>query len=306
MPRNVSPPVVGKLRRAFQLASPRSGRAALIAVRRRSIACLGVSPGRISDGGLTGTLPDGSGGRSAWGATAETTATGTGAAIRATCEAVDALESSAWRSNLRRTLRRRTGLCPSSRLSHSRKASGEMSTLRPRNAMASTSTESPARRSRSSSSRCGSSCAVFGCFKWRAFATNSASVGGGVGAMSWWASGGEGVMWERYSERLRSAMGVVLDQSKPRGLDVGVLTHAFLSFFVISFSSLTLLLRSGLWILPFVEVIRLHFDDFVRSLSLCRFDFVHFDEWDSVATRGFGRSISRSSRLFGWSGGGSC
>ena len=228
MPRNVTPPAVGKLRRAFQFASRRSARAALIAARRRSIACLGVSPGRISDDGLTGTLPDASGGRSVWGATAETTATGTAAAIRATFEAADALGSSAWRSNLKRTLRRRTGLCPSSRLSHSRKASAEMSTPRPRNAMASTSTESPARRSRSSSSRCASSCVVFGCFGWRAFATNSASVGGGFGAMSWWAGGGEGVMWERYSERLRSAMGVVLDQSKPRGLDVGVLAFCFI------------------------------------------------------------------------------
>jgi len=306
MPRNFSPPVVRKRRRAFQLASPRSPRAALIAARRRSIACLGVSPGRISDDGLTGKLPNGSGGRSTWGATAETTATGTADAIRGTCEAVDPLGSSAWRSNLRRTLRRRTGLCPSSRLSHSRKASGEMSTPRPRNAMANTSTESPARRSRNSSSRCASSCAVFGCFGWRAFATNSASVGGGVGAISWCASGSEGVMWERYSERLRSAMGVVLDQSKPRGLDVGVLTSAFPSFFVVSFSSCRLSLQSALWILPLVEVIRLRFDDWVRSLSLCRFDFVHFDECEKMVMRGSGGSISAWLISFGSNGGVAC
>ena len=113
-------------------------------------------------------------------------------------------------------------------------------------------------------------------------------------------------MWEQYSERLRSAMGVVLDQSKPRGLDVGVLTYPFLSFFVISFSSCRLLLRSGLWILALTEVIRLRFHDWVRSLSLGRFDFVHFDEWEKMVMRGSGGSISDSWRSFRWNGGGAC
>ena len=113
-------------------------------------------------------------------------------------------------------------------------------------------------------------------------------------------------MWERYSERLRSAMGVGLDQSKPRGLDVGVLTYAFLSFSVISFSSCRLLLQSGLWILPLVEVIRLRLDDWVRSLGLCRFDFVHFDECEKMVMRGSGGSILVSLNSFSWSGGGSC
>ena len=133
-----------------------------------------------------------------------------------------------WNAKARAGLVRRVLRRGNWRFSHSRNASEEISTPRPRNAMASTSTESPSRRSRSNSSRCASSCAVFGCFGWRAFATNSASVGGGVEAISWCASGSEGVMWERYSERLRSAMGVVLDQFKPRGLDVGVLPHGFL------------------------------------------------------------------------------
>ena len=113
-------------------------------------------------------------------------------------------------------------------------------------------------------------------------------------------------MWERYSERLRSAMGVVLDRSKPRGLDVGVLTHAFVSFFVISFSSCRLLLRSGLWILPLVEVIRIRFDDWVRSLSLCRFNFVHFDECEKMVMRGSGGSISACLISFGSNGGVAC
>jgi hypothetical protein len=113
-------------------------------------------------------------------------------------------------------------------------------------------------------------------------------------------------MWERYSARLRSAMGVVLDQSKPRGLDVGVLTHAFLSFFVIRLSLCRLLLRSGLWILRLVEIIRLRFDDRVRSLSLCRFDFVHFDEWVRVVMRGSGGSITAWLISFGSNGGAAC
>jgi hypothetical protein len=113
-------------------------------------------------------------------------------------------------------------------------------------------------------------------------------------------------MWERYSERLRSAMGVGLDQSKPRGLDVGVLTHAFLLFFVISFSSCRLLLQSGLWILPLVEVIRIRFYDWVRSLSLCRFVFSPVDEWVEVVIRSFGGSIAGSAWSLGWGGGGAC
>ena len=146
---------------------------------------------------------------------------------------------------LYRTLCRRTGLDPSSRFSHRRKASGEISTPRPRNAIASTSTESPSRRSRSSSSRCGSSCAVFGCFGWRTFATSSASVGGGVGAISWCAGGGVGVMWERYSERLCSAMGVVLDQSKPKGLDVGVPALCFILILACSHEDLDTLIAGS-------------------------------------------------------------
>jgi hypothetical protein len=113
-------------------------------------------------------------------------------------------------------------------------------------------------------------------------------------------------MWERYSERLRSAMGVVLDQSKPRGLDVGVLTSAFPSFFVVSFSSCRLSLQSALWILPLVEVIRLRFGNWIQSLSLGRFVFVHFDEWVQVVIRGSNRSISVSLSSFGLIGDGSC
>jgi hypothetical protein len=124
--------------------------------------------------------------------------------------------------------------------------------------------------------------------------------------MSWCASGSEGVMWERYSERLRSAMGVVLDQSKPRGLDVGVLTYAFLLFYVISFGSLTLLLRLGLWIRRSVEVVGFQLSELVQPVKFCRSVFVHVDEWVSIVILGAGCSIAGSSRSFGWSGGGAC
>ena len=195
---------------------------------RRANASNGVSPARMNNVARSNgvSADDRRVGESTAGAlTAETVGVGSG--VGGVADA-GARATGITTVCLNRTLCRRTGLDPSSRLSHSRKASGEMSTPRPRNARASTSTESPARRSRSSSSRCGSSCAVFGCFKWRAFATNSASVGGGVGAISWCAGGGVGVMWERYSELLCGAMGVVLDQSKPRGLDVGVPAHCFI------------------------------------------------------------------------------
>jgi hypothetical protein len=122
-------------------------------------------------------------------------------------------------------------LCPSSRLSHSRNASAEIPTPSPRKAIASTSTELPSRRSRSSSSRCGSSCAVFDRRSRRAAAASAPSVGSAVGAVWWPDCSDSVVMWEQYAERCGNAMGVVLDQSKPRGLDVGVLPHGFLRFF---------------------------------------------------------------------------
>ncbi|MBI5768677.1 MAG: hypothetical protein HZA93_12840 [Verrucomicrobia bacterium] len=194
------------------------------------------------------------------------------------------------------------------RLSHSRSASAEISTPRPRNALASTSTESPSRRSRSSSARCASSCAVFGCFGWRALATNSASVGGGSGVVAWCAGGGEGIILERYSERSGSAMGALLPGSKPRGLDVGVLSYFFLWFFLSDFDSLGLLHRLSLWILQLVDVFRFRFDEFVQSLRFCFFVVVGVVDWVEVVIRSVGCSVAASLSSFGLgeNGGGSC
>lgn len=101
-------------------------------------------------------------------------------------------------------------------------------------------------------------------------------------------------------------MGVVLDQSKPRGLDVGVLTHAFLLFYVISFSSLTLWLRLSLWIRRCVEGIGFRLSELVQSLKLCRFVFVHWDECVEAVSRDLVGSISRSLGSLVLSGGGAC
>jgi hypothetical protein len=274
---------------------------------RRANASNGVSPARMNNVARSNGVFAGdkcAAGTAAGVFSAETVGVGSGVGVVADAGARATGITSVDRLN--RILRRRIGLDPSSRLSHRRNASGEISTPRPRNALASTSTESPSRRSRSSSSRCGSSCAVVGCFGWRAFATNSASVGGGVGVMLWCASGSEGVMWARYSERLRCAMGVGLDQSKPRGLDVGVLTHAFLLFFVISFSSLTLLLQFNVWIRRVAEDFQFRFDERIQSLSLRRFVFVHFDERIKVLIPDWSCAISVSLSSFGLIGGGSC
>ena len=273
---------------------------------RRANASSGVSPARMSDVARSNGVFAGdsfAGEPTASALPVETAGVGAATGVVATA---GARARGATMVGFDRALRRRAGWCPSSRLSHSRKASAEISTPRPRRAMASTSTESPSRRNRSSSSRCGSSCAVFGCLGWRAFATNSASVGGGVGATSWCASGSEGVMWARYSERLRSAMGVGLDQSKPRGLDVGVLTHAFLLFFVISFSSLKLFIRLSVGTRRVAEDFRFHFDEEIQSLSLGRFVFVRVEVWADVLNRVFCGSISESLSSFGWHGGGAC
>lgn len=273
---------------------------------RRANASNGVSPARMNNVARSnGVFADDKcvAGTAAGVSSAETVGVGSG--VGGVADA-GARATGITTVGLNRILRRRIGLAPSSRLSHRRKASGEISTPRPRNAIASTSTESPSRRSRSSSSRWGSSCAVFGCFGWRAFATNSASVGGGVGVMLWCASGSEGVMWARYSERRRSAMGADLDQSKPRGLDVGVLTHAFLLFFVISFSSLEPLIRLSVWIRRVVKDFRFRFDEGIQSLSPGRFVFVRVEEWADVLNRGFSGSISASLSSFGWIGGEAC
>ena len=211
-----------------------------------------------------------------------------------------------WRAGTRAVLLRRAFLRGNWRLSQSRSASAEMSTPRPRNAVARTSTESPSRRSRRSSSRCGSSCAVFGCRAWRAFAASSASVSGVPGAISWCACGSEVVIRERYSERLWSAMGVGLDQSKPRGLDVGVLHYAFLLYFVVSLRSRRLL-PSLLFLSHRLKgVICSEIAVLDPGLRFCFSVVMNFVGWVDVLMRRFGCSISCPVSSLEWCGGGAC
>ncbi len=195
---------------------------------RRRIACSGVSPDKMSDDGRPDGLAVAAGGES--GREPSTTmaaAGGSGAA----CSAVVATHPLAAMLRASRRVRaflRLTGVCPNSRLSHNRRASSETATPSLRSPAPIAATDSPARRSRSSSSRCASSCNAFGFFGQRDCATSSVKVSFTVGAISERGGDESGVMRERYAKRSGSAMGAVWEQSKPQGLDVGVLTSWFL------------------------------------------------------------------------------
>lgn len=279
---------------------------ASLSLLRRANASTGVSPARIREVAIfNGVFPgDSTFGETTAGAhTPEAVGGGVGAGGG---RIAGAFKSGTTMFGCHRGLRRLAGLCPSSRLIQSRRASSDTRTSRPRSPLASASTEAPSRRNRSSSSRCGASANAIVLRGQRACATNSAKVGGTVGASSCGDCGVVGVMWEQYSDRCGSAMGAVWVRSKPTGLDVGVLTYAFLLFFVNSFSSWKLLLRLSLWILQLVEVFRVRFDEWVQSLRFSRFVFFHFDEWVDVVIRGLNCSISCSLSSLGWSGGLSC
>jgi hypothetical protein len=71
-------------------------------------------------------------------------------------------------------------------------------------------------------------------------------------------------------------MGVDLDRSKPRGLDVGVLTYAFLLFHVDDFTSWRLLPSWRALILRFIEFFRFSESALLPWMRLveCRFFFV--------------------------------
>jgi len=277
------------------------------AAKRRRIACMGVSPGMMSDVPCrTGVCASDSGiSDSPATAVSEIATDGIGVPVPPT-PGDSIVRSDA--TGFTRRFRRFIGFRPSSRLSHSLSASSEISTPTPRNAVASTSTESPSRRSRSSSSRCGSSCAVFDCRAWRALAANSASVGGAAGVDSWLDGGGLVVMWERYAERPRSAMGVLLPGSKRIRLDVGVLTYFFLWFFLSGFTSLSPVhLLSG-FIFRCAEVFQFRsgeFDQLMRFEFFTVFAFI-FSGWIEWMIRGWSCSVACSLSSLGFCGGRLC
>lgn len=160
-------------------------------------------------------------------------------------------------------------------LNHSRKASSEILMPSPLNPALIAASDSPARRSLSSSLRWGSSWSVLGFLGQRAWATNSVRVGFLGGTIPEWFGGVVGVMWERYSEPCGGAIGATWFASRPAGLDVGVLPYFFLLFWfnrlrspfdflvswftglidllVFSFGSLAELDYLSAWILGFVK-----------------------------------------------------
>jgi len=198
--------VAGRIRHACQLAPPSFACAAPSAANRRWNACNGVSPGKMSEDGWSGAPLVVSGGDSVSAGSALVTAAGKVVVVRSACAATSEIVIEPAAIEPHPHLAPPGWLVPELRLSHCRRASSEISTPRPRRPVQRTATDSPARRSRSNSSRCGSSCIVFGCFGQRACATNSARVGVAVGAVSSRNGGVKGVMLELYSERLRSAM----------------------------------------------------------------------------------------------------
>ena len=177
-----------------------------------------------------------------------------------------AAATAATRVGLNRGLRRRAGLWPNSWLSQSRSDSSEIRTPNPRSPLASASTGAPSRRNRSNSSRCGASSSATDRLGQRACATSSARVGAFWGARSGRDCGVVGVMCGRYLDSIGSAMGPHWERSKPKGLDVGVLTYGFLGFFLSEVGSLKLLLPWCGLVLRWFEGRQLRFTQWVQSV----------------------------------------
>lgn len=124
------------------------------------------------------------------------------------------------------------GAMPNSWANQRRRVSLPMTTSKARSAKARVSVDSPAARNFSNSSRCGVSWAVAWLRGCRTWVTASASVRGG-GVVNSERLGGRWVMigsW--YAQRAGSATVAARYQSKPKGLDVGVIPHCFLLILV--------------------------------------------------------------------------
>jgi hypothetical protein len=218
-----------------------------------------------------------------------------------------AAATAATRVGLNRGFRRRAGLWPNSWLSQSRSDSSEIRTPNPRSPLASASTGAPSRRNRSNSSRCGASSSATDRLGQRACATSSARVGVFWGARSGRDCGVVGVMCGRYLDSLGSAMGPHWERSKPKGLDVGVLTYGFLWFFLSEMSSLKLLLpRCGL-VLRWFGGRQLRFVQWVQSVvELSTIDSLAWFGCLGGGMLGFGNRSSITLSEFDRVGGGGC
>lgn len=284
--------------------------AASFAIRsavRRISAWRGVSPGRMSDVPFSTGVSAGNNpfGKTAAGALASE-ATGVGVWTGRVAVA-GAAATAVTRVGLNRGLRRRAGLWPNSWLSQSRSDSSEIRTPNPRSPLASASTGAPSRRNRSNSSRCGASSSATDRLGQRACATSSARVGVFWGARSGRDCGVVGVMCGRYLDSIGSAMGPHWERSKPKGLDVGVLTYGFLWFFLSEMSSLKLLLPwCGLVLRWFVDL-RRRFDRWVHSVvELGSVDSLAWFGWLGGVIPGFGNRSSITLSEVDWVGGGGC
>jgi hypothetical protein len=103
-------------------------------------------------------------------------------------------------------------------------------------------------------------------------------------------------------------MGALWFQSKPRGLDVGVLTHAFVFWIRDGFTSFRLLLSLSRFSHRSIDTFALCCDELVHLLRCWFFVEVNVVGWVEVVIRGVGYSVSSSLSAFGLgeNGGGSC
>lgn len=147
----------------------------------------------------------------------------------ASCNAGAAMTGLVASASLRRLCP--AGRRPNSRASHSRSVSRPISIPNERRAAMSVSTDSPARRSRSRSSRCGSNWTVARLRGCRARATASSRLDGRAGVVGRYPGSDMAIDGEWYAWRCGGARGAPGVRSKRKRLDVGVIIHSFLFVF---------------------------------------------------------------------------
>ena len=114
-------------------------------------------------------------------------------------------------------------------------------------------------------------------------------------------------MCGRYLDSIGSAMGPHWERSKPKGLDVGVLTYGFLWFFLSEMGSFKLLLPWCGLVLRWLVGRRLRFLQWVQSVvELSSVDSLAWFECLGGVILGFGNRSSITLSEFDRVGGGGC
>ena len=162
---------------------------------------------------------------------------------------------------------RLAGLRPNSRSSQRRMVSRPISTPSRRRPAVSVSTDSPACRSRSNSSRCESNCADAWLRGWRTCSTAWANVVGRGVASEEYAGSDMGVDGERYVRHPGGARGAPRAHSKRKRLDVGVLPYCFVLFLLAELSHLWCSFVG--WMLEWVDSLRSEFHSMVGWWCHC-------------------------------------